>query len=205
MLHVILCLPSGLYKESGMFVAEQNSYNATDRFAKAFAVSSVGHVRHTSGARRNPMQNRGSLEELRQEPRLLRHQTSSHCAVTPTPERLSTVEQAKQRLQAARVRAQECKEKTEKIISKAIALLEKYDVLERRAAGKLGKRASGYPAQKTSNHDALGMLPAMKQALANVERVVMVPSDDKALRTLKSDLRSTVAKLQFNKIVNRYR
>jgi hypothetical protein len=45
----------------------------------------------------------------------------------------------------------------------------------------------------------------MKQALANVERVVMVPSDDKALRTLKSDLRSTVAKLQFNKIVNRYR
>jgi hypothetical protein len=84
-----------------MFVAEQNSYNATDRFAKAFAVSSVGHVRHPSGERRNPMQNRGSLEELRQEPRLLRHQTSSHCAVTPTPEHLSTVEQAKQRLQAA--------------------------------------------------------------------------------------------------------
>jgi hypothetical protein len=123
----------------------------------------------------------------------------------PTPERLSMVEQAKQRLQAARLRTQECKEKSERIVSKAIALLEKYDVLEKRAASKLSKRLSGYPAQKTSNPDSIGMLPAMKQALANVERVVMVPSDDKALRNLKSDLRSAVAKLQFRKIVSRHR
>jgi len=121
------------------------------------------------------------------------------------PERLSRVEQAKQRLKAARVRTRACKEKTEKIVSKAIVLLEKYDVLEKRATSRLGKRASGYPAQRTSNDDALGMLPAMKQALASVERVVIVPSDDKALRNLKSDLRGAVAKLQFKKIVNRYR
>ena len=114
------------------------------------------------------------------------------------------VEQAKQRLQAARLRTQECQKKSERIVSKAIALLEKYDVLEKRAASKLGKRASGYSAPKTSNQQALGMLPAIKQALANVERVVMVPSNDKALRNLKSDLRNAVAKLQFKKIVNRH-
>jgi hypothetical protein len=188
-----------------MFVPEQNSYNALIGLQKplAFRPLATFGIPQESGAIQCRI-----AEALRNcGPGLgsLRHQTSFHCVLMPTPERLLRVERARQRLQAARVRAQECKEKTEKMVSKAIALLEKYDLLETRAASKLGKRASGQRAQKTSNHDALGMLPAMKQALANVERVVMVPSDDKALRTLKSDLRSAVAKLQFNKIVSRYR
>jgi hypothetical protein len=119
------------------------------------------------------------------------------------PELIVRVEQAKQRLKAARLRTQECREGTEKLIATAIALLEKYDQLEQRARRKSGREPGG-SAHKRSNH-GVAMLPAMKEALADVERVVMVPQDDKAFRNLKSDLRRTIANLQFRKILSRWR
>jgi hypothetical protein len=118
------------------------------------------------------------------------------------PELMARVNEAKQRLRAARLRTQQCKEGTEKLVATTIALFENYDQLEQRARRKLANQPRG-SADKKSNHDRLGMLPAMKEALANVERVVMVPSNDPALRKLKSDLRSAVANLQFRKIVSR--
>jgi hypothetical protein len=112
------------------------------------------------------------------------------------------VRQAKRWQQAARARAQERVERSEKLVSKAIVSLEKYDQLEQRAMRKLGQLR---PAHKKSDHDRVGMLPAMKEALASAERLVMVPQDDTAVRNLKSDLLGAVANLQFRKIVRRWR
>jgi hypothetical protein len=112
------------------------------------------------------------------------------------------VRHAKQWQQAARARAQERVNRTQELVSKAIAFMEKYDQLEQRAMRKLGQLR---PAYKKSDHDRVGMLPAMKQALGSVERLVMVPQDDKAVRNLKSDLRTAVTNLQYRKIVGRWR
>jgi len=112
------------------------------------------------------------------------------------------VRQAKQWQQAARARSQERVKQSEKLISKAIMLLEKYDQLVERATRKIGQLR---PADKKLDHDKVGMLPAMKEALASVERVVMVPHDDKAVRNLKSELLGAVVNLQFRKIVDRQR
>jgi hypothetical protein len=95
------------------------------------------------------------------------------------PERIAGLDQAKERLRAARVRTEQCRERTDKLIASAIALLGKYDQLEQRAKRKFDNQVLG-PAPKSSNHDGVGMLPAMKQALANVESVVMVPQDDES-------------------------
>ena len=121
------------------------------------------------------------------------------------PETHGRVDRAKQRLKAARLQTQQCKERTDKVVASAIALLEKYDQLEQRTRRKSGSQLRGQPAYKGTNDDGVEMLAAMKQALANVESVVMLPNDNEALRNLKSDLRSAVANLQFRKIVSRWR
>jgi hypothetical protein len=112
------------------------------------------------------------------------------------------IRQAKQWQQAARARSQERVKQSEKLISKAIMLLEKYDQLVERATHKLGQLR---PADKKLDHDRVGMLPAMKEALASVERLVMVPQEDKAVRNLKSDLLGAVVNVQFRKIDGRQR
>ena len=112
------------------------------------------------------------------------------------------VRQAKWWQQAAHARAQERVERSEKLVSKAIGLLEKYDQLEQLAMRKLGQLR---PSHKKSDHDKVGMLPAMKEALASVEHLVMVPQGDKAVRNLKSDLLGAVATLQFRNIARHLR
>ena len=111
--------------------------------------------------------------------------------------------QAKQRLRAARTRTQKRVQQCQKLVSKAIVLMEKYDQLEERVSRKSGTQLRGRRAQKGSNLDAVGMLSTMKKALANVDGLVMVPQDGEAVRNLKSDLLNTVANLQFRRILGR--
>jgi hypothetical protein len=77
------------------------------------------------------------------------------------------VRQAKQWQQAARTRSQECVKRSQKLVSKAIGLLEKCDQLEQRATRKLGQLR---PAHKKSKFrscfaESLFREPALRHVL----------------------------------------